>query len=285
MTDVKTEQTSKPAGRLAKVTWMGLLVGVVTVVALKASGCAGVGPKASKEQINQLKRTTAGETLSYLHGGDEVDPRVIYVHGTPGDGTGFADFLVTPVTGLHAISIDRPGFGQSGSGGAMVSFEEQAWPIEPLLVRRNGRWPVLMGHSLGGPIVARVAADYPDKVAGIVIVAGSLDPELEKIGTMQSVAQTGFVRFFLPRALDNGLMELKDAKQQTTDLATVLERVRCPVIIIHGTVDKLVPFGNVAYMKRTLTRAASVEVVELEGQGHFIPWQRPEEIRHAVGSL
>ena len=42
---------------------------------------------------------------------------------------------------------------------------------------------------------------------------------------------------------------------------------------------------DVAYMKRTLTRAVSVEVVELEGQGHFIPWQRPEEIRHAVESI
>jgi len=37
---------------------------------------------------------------------------------------------------------------------------------------------VLIGHSLGGPVVARMAADYPDFVKGLVLVAPGISPVL-----------------------------------------------------------------------------------------------------------
>lgn len=226
-------------------------------------------------------------SLSYLHAGDEQNPRVIYIHGTPGSAGGWADFLVSPIPGLEAIAVDRLGFGKSGpqSGVGEPSFAMQALAIEPLLVQRTGRWPILVGHSLGGPIAAWIAATNPGKIGGLVIVAGSLDPAEEKPGIAQRIATTGLVRAILPRALDNSMGELASAKAQTQLLAPLLINITCPIIVIHGTNDALVPYGNTSYMRSMLTSAASVKMVTLENQGHFVPWERPEVIRDAVQEL
>lgn len=272
-----------------------LLIGVGLVV----QSCSSIpGPKATPEQIHALARSTlaareaspttpAVAELSYLHAGDINAPRVIYIHGTPGSADGWADFLVAPFTNTESIAVDRLGFGQSGpkDGSGEPSFSAQAEAIAPLLIQRNGRWPILVGHSLGGPIAARLAAAYPDRVSGLIIVAGSLDPAQEKPDLAQRIATTGLVRFFLPRTLDNTMGELDAAKRETALLKPMLDRITCPVIIIHGENDELVPYENVAYVKSMLIRSQRVETVTLEKQGHFVPWQRPEAIREAIDRL
>ena len=271
-------------------------VGAAAIVLALAAGflivqsCSMPGPKATPAQIASLKRDSvaAGEApeLSYLHSGDPAGPRVIYIHGTPGSAGGWADFLTDPVPGLEALAVDRLGFGKSGGrDGGEDSFQKQAAAIAPLLVERNGRWPILVGHSLGGPIAARLAAMYPDRVAGLVIVAGSLDPAQEKPGLAQRIGTTDFVRFFMPRTLDNSMGELAAARAQTELLAPELQKITCPVIVIHGTADELVPYDNVAYIQKMLVNAKSLDVVRLENQGHLIPWQRPDVIREAVRKL
>lgn len=265
---------------------------------LALSSCNMPGPKATPEQIAAIPRDTLPErpatperqavpALSYLHSGDAGKPRVIYIHGTPGDATGWADFLVDPVPGSEAIAVDRLGFGKSGpsSGGGVDSFETQAGAIAPLLVKQGGKWPVVVGHSLGGPIAAWIAGAYSDKVSGLVIVAGSLDPDLEKPGIGQEIATTSLARWLMPRALDNSMGELNAAKAQTKLLAPLLERITCPVIVIHGTTDELVPYDNVKYIQKMLTHAASVQVITIQKQGHFVPWERPDLIREAVQEL
>ncbi len=286
-------------GWLRRRRWRvaGVLI-TMLALALILPSCNMPGPRATQAQIAALPRESLPEkaastdakaipALSYLVGGDSTKPRVIYIHGTPGDATGFADFVVNPVLGYQAISVDRLGFGKSGpkGGGGVSSFAMQADAIAPLLVQRDGRWPVIVGHSLGGPIAAWMAGAYPDKVSGLVIVAGSLDPDQEKPGLAQEVATTDLARWFMPRALDNSMGELDAAKAQTKLLAPLLEKITCPVIIIHGTTDELVPYDNVKYIQKMLTHAASVQLVTIQKQGHFIPWERPDTIREAVETL
>ncbi len=50
-------------------------------------------------------------------------------------------------------------------------------PILELVVNQK---TILVGHSLGGPVIARTAMDYPDLVDGLILVGGSIDPEMEK---------------------------------------------------------------------------------------------------------
>ncbi|MBX3390504.1 MAG: alpha/beta hydrolase [Phycisphaeraceae bacterium] len=267
--------------------------------AIAVLSCSTPGPASKPEEIAALRRASIRATaeppeaetpsLSYLHAGKPDDPRLIYIHGTPGSAEAWADFLTSPVPGFESIAVDRLGFGQSkdsrGGRSGVDSFQEQADAIAPLLVERDGHWPILVGHSLGGPIAARLATMYPERVRGLIIVAGSLDPAQEKPGLGQAVATTDFIRFFLPQTLDNSMGELAAAKKQTELLAPELSKITCPVIVIHGASDQLVPYANVDYITKMLTNAKSVSVVRLDKQGHFVPWERPEAIRNAVAEL
>ena len=230
-------------------------------------------------------QTPGGGTLSYLRAGDPDAPRVIYVHGTPGQAANFEDFLRNPIDGFESIAVDRLGFGESEPGRAEPSFQKQAEAISALLVRRRGRWPILVGHSLGGPIVARVAADYPERVGGLVIVAGSLDPALECPRWYNHVIGFPLVFALLSPGLRHSNEEIMAAPEQTRLLAERMDRITSPVVILHGNADGLVPVGNAAYTRASLTSAQSVQTIILDGMNHEIPFRDPGVIRRAVQRL
>lgn len=215
---------------------------------------------------------------------DRIDPSkrpIVYVHGTPGDATNWGRYLRDPVGGRPSYALDRPGFGASLASGALPSFQEQAAALRPLLEAFD-QPAILVGHSLGGPIVARAAVDYPELVAALVIAAGSLDPDLEKLKWYNHAVRLPLVGLFLPQAIMHANDEVMAAKAETTELGEVLEQLRCPIVIVHGTEDALVPYANAAYIKSACMNAAAVELITLEGANHFIIWQHVEVMRDAI---
>lgn len=208
--------------------------------------------------------------------------RLIFVHGTPGNARAFEAYLLDPLPGFESISVDRPGFGQTRPLSPLPGLRDQALAIEPLLVERGGAWPILIGHSLGGPVIARVAADYPERVGGLVILSGSLDPSLEKIAWYQRLAEFAFIPYMIPRALRNSNRELYPLKDELEALGPLLRNVTCPVTIVHAPDDSLVPYENVAYMKEKFAEGVIREVVVLDGKDHFVPWNAEPEIRDAI---
>lgn len=251
---------------------------------------AGCGIPQPGTDIDQFARGVVplpapmDRTLHFARSGDPEGQRVIFVHGTPGDAGAFSDYLASVPAGAEFISIDRPGFGATG-GGAVTSLADQAAALEALLVERGGRWPILVGHSLGGPIVAQAAVDFPDRVGGILILAGSLDPDLERIHWVQRVGDTWPVKAIIPRMLRMANEEVLVLKPELEALKPRLSDVICPVIIVHGTEDSLVPFANVDFMRKMIPRKTMVDVVVLDGKDHFIPWDSKPVIDAAIERL
>lgn len=222
-------------------------------------------------------------TLSYLRAGPADAPRLIFVHGTPGDASNYLAYLADPPENTEVISVDRPGFGQSPANDPeALTFAGQADALAELLVERDGRWPVLVGHSLGGPIVCRVAADRPAQVGGLVVLAGSVSPALEYPRWYNWAGALPPMRWLLPASLKRANDEVFAAKTQTRALAEVLPRVSCRVVVVQGTEDELVPAGNADYLLDHLPNAASVRGYWLRGAGHFLPWEHETMVRQAV---
>jgi pimeloyl-ACP methyl ester carboxylesterase len=243
------------------------------------------------ERISTIRRRRLlpekpyGNLLSYLHAGDPNGQQVIFVHGTPGSAEGWADFLLNVPVGIEYVALDRPGFGQSSSDKAEISISFQAAAVERLLAVRSGRKPVLVGHSLGGAIVAWLAAAKPDLVSAIVIAAGSLDPEQERLHPLQPWGEKWPIRQMLPKAVRNANLELMGLKPWLERLQPMLSRIRVPVWIVHGTGDDLVPYANVDFMLRNMTRAAQLTVDRLEGANHFLPWNSKPRIERVISHL
>lgn len=253
--------------------------------------------RSSQKQIaavphSQLPLTdVAGRTLSYRRSGNPAKQRVIFIHGSPGDWEAWADYLADPVGDFDLIAVDRLGYGESVSGldekekplkTAVLPYEEQARSIEPLLVQQDGKWPILVGHSLGGPIAARIAADQPSHVGGLLILAGSLDPEFEKPRWYTSFFSHKITNWWIPGDMRQANREMLVTLQETTGLEAELEKITCPVIVVHGVKDDLVPYGNLAYMKKRITNASKSTFISVPEQGHFLPWEREKLVRECI---
>lgn len=255
-------------------------------VALVAAGCMPPRPQAEASAGEPMRRSVRvgaplGIELSLLQGGRAGATRVILVHGTPGDANGWIDHLLHPSADMEVVALDRPGFGRSGPDGALPRLADQAAAVAALLPE-DGTPAVLLGHSLGGPVVARVAADHPTRVSAIVLLAAALDPALETIHPMQHVGAWRPVRGLLPRTIRNANAELMALEAELEALAPALASIVAKVVIMHGTLDPLVPVANVAYAQARLTGARCVRTVLLEGRDHFLPWNAFDEVQRAV---
>ena len=271
----------KKLRRIASFLFLGLVI-------LYAGSCRWIDTQLGAETAEGLTRTAmktrASWTVSYLSGGKTgTGPRLIYVHGTPGSATAFNEYLLDPVDGLESISIDRPGFGATEPLAPALTLGEQALAIDPFLIERDGRWPILIGHSMGAPIICKVAAMWPGKVGGLVILSGALDSALEEVYWYQRVADFAFVPYLIPRILRNSNTELVPLKHELELLRPQLAAIQCPVTIVHAPNDSLVPFANVEYMKSHIPNIR--DVVILEGMDHFTPWNSRPAIVDAIRKL
>ena len=73
--------------------------------------------------------------INYVRTGDEKNPLVLFVHGSPGSLSAFVDFLADSVLLTHfmLITADRPGFGYSNFGFAEPSINKQAELLIPIV--------------------------------------------------------------------------------------------------------------------------------------------------------
>jgi pimeloyl-ACP methyl ester carboxylesterase len=227
-------------------------------------------------------------TQHFVATGKEDSPTVVFVHGSPGSLSAFIDFLSDSLllSRAHLVTIDRPGFGYSNFGKAEPSLKMQAALLQPLLeLRKQHRPIILVGHSLGGPVIARMAMDYPDLVDGLIIVAGSIDPALEPNERWFRVPlATPFFSWLMPLSFKASNDEILETKKELELMLPLWKDIKCPVVILHGMKDKFVPPGNADFAKRMLTNT-SVEVVLKEDVNHFIPWTHPEMIQQAILKL
>jgi pimeloyl-ACP methyl ester carboxylesterase len=239
----------------------------------------------NKVAATQHVYKTGFREIHYVEAGDPERPLVLFVHGSPGSLDAFLHFLIdsTLLPRAHLVTTDRPGFGYSNFGLAEPSLQKQAAALKPILEKYAANKPgILIGHSLGGPLIAKMAAEYPGLVGGLIIVAGSIDPELEPNETwFRAPLATPFLSWILPRSLRASNEEIYKLKPELQQMLPDWEKITCPVIVIQGTKDELVPYENVAFAKKMLVNAP-VEYVIKDGMNHFVPWSNPELIRDAV---
>jgi pimeloyl-ACP methyl ester carboxylesterase len=240
-----------------------------------------------KTQGVQAEYKTGNRKIHYAKTGNPNGPLVLFIHGSPGSLSDFIQFLTDSTLQKEGllISVDRPGFGQSNFGWGEPSLAVQAKIIKPLIEQYKRDKPViLVGHSLGGPLIAQLAMDYPELIDRLVFVAGSVDPELEPPNWWRTPFATPFFRWVLPRSLRASNDEIYSLKTQLKEMTPRWKDIKCSVIVVQGTMDSLVPAGNAEFIKRQLTHTHTKMMYE-EGMDHFVPWSHPHLIKNAVLEL
>jgi len=271
--------------------------GVVLLVGSGFSGCMSfsITDKEAAERFRvrnldppllESKETDPGtiHMASVGEGGNTI----VFVHGSPGSWSAFIGFLMDEdLRSLgRLISVDRPGFGQSKPLKAVPSIEEQSRRISSALKQSGvSSDAILVGHSLAGPVIARMALDYPELVKGLVLVAPSMDPDLEKRKWYNYVGKFPLVKWSISKDWANSNDEIFPHKGELIDLADRLPWIQVPTIVIQGMEDKLVPPGNADYVEDRMTGVDQLKVWRIEGLNHFVPWRRPDLIVKAIEEL
>jgi len=225
--------------------------------------------------------------LAYLERGQGVP--ALLVHGNFASKRWWTDVLEAPPAGLHLFAPDLPGFGDSAvSGRARPAVRRYARSLGRFLNARGLKRAVLVGHSLGGAVVTEFAIANPRRVLGLLLLnsappsglavtprayleLGGYQGNPEKMA--QALAKTMPTRrppYFEALVADALRMHPDLFRGNARALATwsALGRswlIRKPVLVVHGTRDKVV--------RPALARAGTLafpkgRYLELEGLGH-----------------
>jgi len=239
--------------------------------------------------VTLITRTIHGEDflLHYVQVGSDTLPTLFFVHGSPGSWNAFKGYLGDKdlIRYYRMIAIDRPGFGFSDFNDAR-NLSEQSRIIDHLLDSIKNDKPIfLVGHSLGGPLILKLYLNNAQLISGLVILAGALDPKAEKPEKWRPILFKTPLNYFVPGAMRPSNEELWYLKKDLKELDKELDRVFCPVWIMHGDKDDLVPISNVDYAKQKLKNVKSLDIKVLPGASHFIPWTHFKEIKELLLSI
>ena len=228
-----------------------------------------------------------GHHIHYAVSGNDDKPTLVFIHGSPGSWFHYMKYMWDEDLRkkYRIVSIDRPGFGFSDYGKAM-HLQEQCKLLLPVLQKLNNDQPMLIcGHSYGGPVVAKLAADAPSLFKIVIIVSGAIDPAQEKKESWRHMMDKKPFFWFLPGAFQQSNTELLYLKEDLKPLANDLSKITGRIVFIHGDQDDWVPIENIAYSKKMMINASSISVDTLKGADHQVPWKRREEVKKILLGL
>ena len=220
-----------------------------------------------------------------MEGADTL-PTLFIVHGSPGSWKDYTKYLQDDSLTSHfrVVVFDRPGFGKSDAGYDIGIRNQAELLYKSALLLNNNKPSYWAGHSLGGPIVALLAALHPDATDGIAILAGSVSPDEEAPEHWRALFKWPAIRWLIPSKYDRSNVEIMRFKKDILLLNDCWEKIVCPVLIVHGTKDPLVPYNNAEYLRKKLEHNPSIKLVSIEGANHFIPWKHSKTITELLKS-
>ena len=136
----------------------------------------------------------AGGTIHVVELGprDAAGPAIVMIHGASSNLESMRRLLGDRLAEKHrVILIDRPGHGWSTRSRTEDSTPDiQGRMIEQALTRLGVRRAVFVVHSWAGALRARMALDYPQRVAGLVMLAPVAYPWPGGVGWYNKVVTT-----------------------------------------------------------------------------------------------
>ena len=233
-------------------------------------------------QSNTLKHKQDDFHYTLLENTDS-DSLVVFVHGSPGGWEAYGDYLADQDLRKHAtlISVDRLGFGGSQNSGFEASLNAHASAISAAIKAETRKNTIIVGHSYGGPVAARLAMDFPELIDGIILLAPSISPEQEKRRWYNVVGSWRIIQWFLPSALVTSNREIYQLKGELIDMLPLWKNIHVPAVVIQGEDDKLVPKENADFAQKVLTNAP-VKIIRLKNQGHFIVWDQYSLVKKEI---
>ncbi len=231
------------------------------------------------------KKAVGDYSINYLSiRNHDTLPVLILTHGSPGSLDDYTGYLMdTAFTKqFNIISIDRIGFGYSDFGHAEGSLQLHAEALAAAAEDFPNAPKIAVGHSMGGPVIAKAAMAFPEHIDGLVFVAPSVSPELEPANWWRKLLNIPPIRWLAPPAFRVCNQEIIPLRGELEKMNQEWTNLNIPATVVQGEDDRLVPAGNAGFIKENLVNGPKTKVVMLEGANHFILWSETNLIKEEI---
>jgi pimeloyl-ACP methyl ester carboxylesterase len=235
---------------------------------------------------------------AWLDGAQRGAPLMIFLHEGLGSVAMWRDFprKLCAATGTRGLMYSRYGHGRSTPRPATekwpVGFMHvQALEVLPALLAQLGieDAPWLFGHSDGGSIALLYAAAFPDRIAGLIVVAPHVfveDVSISSIDKARNAYATTDMRHKLaryhadPDSAFYGWNDVwLDPAFRVWNIVDCLQRIRCPVLAVQGEDDE---YGTIAQVHSIGQHVGHARVLEIPACGHSPHRDQPAMLTGAV---
>jgi non-heme chloroperoxidase len=241
---------------------------------------------------------------------------VVLIHGFPLNGRAWErQERALIAAGHRVVAYDRRGFGKSGRPAVGYDYDTFAADLDKLVTALDLREFDLAGHSMGGGEIARYLGTYgTERVRRAAIISGIPPYLLKTDQTPHGVPKEVFDQiagaltadrfayftewnknfFDTDQYLGNRISEqvVQDAWNTAvsaspagtiacvatwyTDFRADLPKIDIPVLVMHGTEDRILPIE--ACGPRTHELIKGSDYVAIDGAPHGLSWTHAEEV-------
>jgi pimeloyl-ACP methyl ester carboxylesterase len=243
---------------------------------------------------------------------------VVLVHGFTAEGILYAQTLSRLVRmGFKVVAIDVAGHGATqGLPTDGANIDAYVDLLDRVLAELGIRRAVFAGHSMGGRLVAQLAAANPDRAIAVVLIDAAVGAWWDRLIAVSRFAPPVLIGVAVVLAVDtlSTLPWLRDPRQAaklgrlivptlvghavkpwrllgpaislirsqgTGEILDGLADSRVPVVVIHGDRDLAVPYPTAV----DAARRANGTLVTIEGGTHSWVLKDPETLPAIVAEL
>ena len=228
------------------------------------------------------------------------EPVIILVHGWSNTKSIWKTQVSHFSKKYQVIAVDLPGFGKSGNNRRKWTIASYGEDISSIIQQLNLKKVVLVGFSLGAPIVIEAANKVPDHVIGVVLVDALQEIEMQippqmahyldsvmmdlvNNPTKEKMVGGGFIKKNVDSSFNQIVSFLEGASHigwreslagsiiwQNEHCTQSIKAVKAPIIAINSDLQ---PTNVEAFRKYVPAFKAKI----VEDVGHLIMWDNPEE--------
>lgn len=237
-------------------------------------------------------------------------PTLVFVHGWCCNRTFWEPQLAHFAREYQVVAVDLAGHGESDAGREKWTMKAFGQDVAAVVNDIGAHEVILVGHSMGGPVILEAASILGDKVIGLFPIDAFADPNESYTREQMDEFRRPFEANF-PKAMDDALHHAHDffseattdaLKERITAVMTsaapdvavgafqgmldfanerqrpLMEQVKCPIVCINAKrVQEKVDDGK--------RHAPQFEVVTLPNAGHFLMMEYPEQFNELLAAL
>ncbi|AFL50382.1 pyruvate dehydrogenase E2 component (dihydrolipoamide acetyltransferase) [Sinorhizobium fredii] len=255
-----------------------------------------------------VPRTIAvdGGAVNVLEAGPQGDETVVLLHGFGGDLSTWLFNQSALAENMRVVAIDLPGHGASSPIAGGDVFPKIVSAVEAAVEAVAPGKLHLIAHSFGGAVAAAIAANRPSRVGSLTLIApiglsrqisrdflvdfvaaerrrpllGVLERLFADPSKITSDMVEGTLRFKrlegVPEALSAIADTIADDNGQLQSIGDQLQALTCPVTLIWGERDGIVPVPQQAEVP------GNVQLRIIPGAGHMPQMEASSAVNEAI---